>query len=299
MEELFAQVKTSAQLFTEQGLSPSTISRLCSRGRLRRIARNTYVDAHIWQGWNHNTRFLALHAGFLLNFPNCVLSHSSAALWWGAPLLQQPEKIWVSHPGKKARSRTGVRVSSGREQVCQQALFYRGARLTSPLQTALDCASSLPLLEALCIMDFFLHQRSFSAQQVEIALQDYSGQGRQRARQVAELMSGLAESPAETIARYRIASWGFSPPQEQGQVRVGHRVYRVDFLWEEFKVILEVDGSIKYDGRFGDPAQVVRREKLRQRDLERLGYRVLRVMWDDLTRFPENLRSLLVQAGVR
>lgn len=148
-------------------------------------------------------------------------------------------------------------------------------------------------------MDFFLHQRSFSAQQVEIALQDYSGQGRQRARQVAELMSGLAESPAETIARYRIASWGFSPPQEQGQVRVGHRVYRVDFLWEEFKVILEVDGSIKYDGRFGDPAQVVRREKLRQRDLERLGYRVLRVMWDDLTRFPENLRSLLVQAGVR
>lgn len=299
MEELFTQVKTSAQLFTEQGFSPSTISRLCARGKLRRIARNTYVDARIWRGWNQDTRFLALHAGFLLNFPSCVLSHSSAALWWGAPLLRQPEKIWVSHPGKKARSRAGVRVSSGREQVCRQALFYRGARLTSPLQTALDCASSLPLLDALCIMDFFLHQRSFSAQQVDTALRDYSGQGRQRARQVAELMSSLAESPAETIARYRIASWGFSSPQEQGQVRVGTRVYRVDFLWEEFKVILEVDGSIKYDGRFGDPAQVVRREKLRQRDLERLGYRVLRVMWDDLTRFPENLRSLLVQAGVR
>lgn len=125
------------------------------------------------------------------------------------------------------------------------------------------------------------------------------GKGVCTARVVAKLMSDKAESPAETIARYRILTWGFAPPQEQVSIQIGSSVYRPDFLWEEYRVILEVDGNVKYDGSYGNPVHVIRREKQRHRALEQLGYRVLRVTWDDIMRLPETFRALLLNAGVR
>lgn len=298
MEQLFNDIKTSPEL-RHEGISPSTIRRRCAQGRLIRIMPNAYVGAHQWVQWDETTRTKARHVSFIKTHQHYVLSHVSAALWWDAPLLRLPRKIWVSHPASTVRSRPQVHVSRGREDICAESIFHRGVFVTLPLQTVLDCAMTLPLLDALCVADYFLHRGLVSMESLREAIMLLKGKGVCTARSVADLMSDKAESPAETIARYRILTWGFTPPQEQVSIQIGSSVYRPDFLWEQYRVILEVDGNVKYDGSHGNPVHVIRREKQRHRALEQLGYRVLRVTWDDIMRSPETFRALLLNAGVR
>jgi very-short-patch-repair endonuclease len=54
-------------------------------------------------------------------------------------------------------------------------------------------------------------------------------------------------------------------------------------LWRAARVVLEADGKVKYTGR------ELWREKLRQERLERLGYRVVRALWSDVTARPDEL----------
>ena len=79
--------------------------------------------------------------------------------------------------------------------------------------------------------------------------------------------------------------WGLPPPVPQ--VRIGNAwggfVARVDFYWDEFGVVGEADGALKYDG--STPA-ALHREKKRQEILEQdLELSVVRWGNDDLNDF--------------
>lgn len=297
MQHFFNSIKTAAEL-RHAGWSSANITRTSRKGTIFRINRSAYVEVSTWNSWDARSQCLARHVAFMKTRRRYVLSHISAALWWGAPVLRLPQKIWVSHPSSTVRSGGDVRVSRDRGKVCSEAFFHQGAFLTGPLQTAVDCALTLPVVDALCIADYFLHRGVMGVAEFEQELTVMSCNGIRNAREVARLMSGHAESPAETVTRYRIKMWGFVDPQEQVTVRVNGFAYRPDFVWEKERVILEVDGGVKYSGAYGDPAQVIRQEKRRHRDLEKLGYRVVRVLWEDVVHTPENLRALLVNAGV-
>ena len=63
--------------------------------------------------------------------------------------------------------------------------------------------------------------------------------------------------------------------------------YRVDFLWPEYRFVLEADGRVKYTD---DEAW---EEKRRLLALERTGHRAERVVWADLFGgWPETSRRL-------
>jgi very-short-patch-repair endonuclease len=63
-------------------------------------------------------------------------------------------------------------------------------------------------------------------------------------------------------------------------------------LWPHQRLIVEVDGRVKYT------ADELWREKRRQERLERLGYRVVRVMWSDVVHdWPATLRRILDALG--
>lgn len=298
MEQLFKDVKTSAELIA-QGMSSGAITRAYQQKQLHRIRYNSYTPMSMWQSWDIATRCKAHHVAVIKNRPSYVLSHLSSALWWDAPLLTLLQRIWVSTPTAGVRSRQGIQVTSGRSLICQQSTFHRGATITTPAQTVADCAKVAPLLDTLCIADFMLHRQLTPPDLLKETLLAVEGRGLRTARQVAEYMSQYAESPAETLARYRIIQWRIPKPQEQATVHVnGHR-YRPDFLWEAERVILEVDGEIKYSGDYGDPHRVIQQEHRRQRELEQLGYRVIRVRWQDLMQRPQQVRYWLAQAGVR
>jgi very-short-patch-repair endonuclease len=69
---------------------------------------------------------------------------------------------------------------------------------------------------------------------------------------------------------------------------------RVDFLWEQFRTIVEADGMTKYADR-----DVLRQDKLRQERIEELGYVVLRVTWTQVTREPLPTVARVVRAFAR
>lgn len=299
MEELNKRVKTSQEL-AAQGISHTRVRTYCAQGTYTKIAPNSYCLTQEWATLNPEQKLKVRHYAFSKNHPGYVLSHSSAALFWGAPLLNLPGQIWASVPSAHIRSRVPHhKIFSNRPAECGSALLHHGVYLTDPAQTAVDCARSLPLIEALCIVDYLLHSKLCSSAALQQALTQVTGRGAARARCVAQRMSRHAASPAETIARNHIIDWNFPRPKEQAACVVKGRVYRPDFLWEELMLILEVDGAVKYDGTYGEPVEVIQQEHLRQRELEQLGYTVVRVRWSDLTRHPEVLKDLLMRHGLK
>ena len=70
------------------------------------------------------------------------------------------------------------------------------------------------------------------------------------------------------------------------------RTDRVDALWRAQRVVLEMDGRVKYAG------EELWREKRRQERLARLGYVVIRILWSDVVRdWPATLVRIRTALG--
>ena len=59
----------------------------------------------------------------------------------------------------------------------------------------------------------------------------------------------------------------------------------VDFFWPDFGVVGEADGLLKYGN--DDQGLALRNEKLRQEEIEAMGFVVVRWTWDDIWRRPD------------
>lgn len=81
----------------------------------------------------------------------------------------------------------------------------------------------------------------------------------------------LAESALESLARGHCMLAGLPPPTLQAEVVANRHRYRLDLAWPARKVVLEVDGLVKYTEQ-----QVMLAEKRRHNDLQAAGYTVLR-----------------------
>ena len=75
----------------------------------------------------------------------------------------------------------------------------------------------------------------------------------------------------------------------------GRFVARVDVLLPGLRIVVEVDGAVKY-ARF-DGRNALMRVKRREDALRALGYRVVRLTWSDLRR-PERVLAAL-DLGIR
>ncbi|HZI97682.1 MAG TPA: hypothetical protein VFD41_09180 [Actinomycetales bacterium] len=103
-----------------------------------------------------------------------------------------------------------------------------------------------------------------------------------RANQSWSLVDGRRESPAESWSYVVMHRQGLPVAEPQALVydENGKFVARVDAWWDEWAVVGEVDGRVKYDVAPGeDPAAAGRRlmkEKEREDALRRLDARVIR-----------------------
>ncbi len=128
-----------------------------------------------------------------------------------------------------------------------------------------------------------------------------SGRSRARTRRAWDFTDGRAENPGESWSRVLIHELGFQAPDLQTELFLpeGGRAY-VDFFWEDAKIVGEFDGDQKYlrASQFGMSAEeAVLKEKKREDDIRRMGYRVLRWDWAML-HSPQRLERLLRGAGV-
>lgn len=287
------------QQLSRAGLSNKKISALHQRGELIRLTRGIYLSRSVADECAPRDRAIAVTMAIALKRRTAVVSHQSAALLWGAPLLSLPAKVHLSLKNADNSGHRQAIFHSYRPDSCDQAVNLHGIQLTPPLLTVSDCVKTLPLNEALAITDYFLHKESLHHEQVRATFEGLTGPGSRKARIVAEVMSAQSESPLESLARLCLYQGDLEPGLQQFEVITpSGRLYRADFAWPGQRVILEVDGLHKYFGVYRSTEEQLRNDTLRQRELELAGWTVVRATWEDLTQRPQLVLSKLRNLGI-
>jgi hypothetical protein len=160
---------------------------------------------------------------------------------------------------------------------------------TGSLSTALVDLARADRREGLIAVDAALHERMATRREIDDAVAEGASlPGIRRARELLALASARAESPLESLTRLALHDDGFPEPELQVWIEIpGGFRYRVDLLFRKQRLIVEADGLVKYSDREHQ------RERLREARLRRAGYRVERVVWEDVvTYWPQTSRRL-------
>jgi hypothetical protein len=177
---------------------------------------------------------------------------------------------------------------------------FCGATTTSLVRTLVDVASTIPLLEALPMIDAALHDRRLLPDMLVEELDSRARKGRAKAALAVGMGSALSESPAESVCRVRFRQVGAPDPVQQHVfARAGERSAVVDFWFPEQGVVVEVDGRAKYTEHGDSPADAHWREKRREdfvRSFPEVRF-VVRLSWADLMD-ADRVRLVLTRAGV-
>ncbi|MGO1316528.1 MAG: hypothetical protein ACTMIR_05790 [Cellulomonadaceae bacterium] len=249
-----------------------------------RVRRGVYIDMPTTTD-HELRRELAVARAFAVALANAgrddlVISHTSAALLWGLPLIGAG-RTHVTRPvrpsGTHARDVIRHTTVLGEEDVVE----HLGVRVTTLARTVADCALLLPPVDALIIADAALHVGA----ERDLCLDRLSARGRvrgaRRAEEILLLADDGAESPGESRARFPILAAGIAMPATQVRTDTPNGTYWSDLGIEEAGLLVEYDGAEKYTAQ-GSATAAVLRERRRDHDLERAGWRMLHVDNQDL-----------------
>jgi very-short-patch-repair endonuclease len=217
-----------------------------------------------------------------------VVSHRSAALWWGWSVRSEPPEPDVILPKNRKvtpEQRRGVAVHRallGPDDVTDG--------VTSKDRTLLDCVRSLPFPEGLSIADSALRS-GFPPARLRALARDAAGPGGHTARRVAAEASGLAANPFESCLRaIAVGVPGLSVRAQVG-IRDPGFLGRPDLVDERLRIILEAD-SFEWHGGRADLAKDARRYNA----FVVHGWLVLRFSWEDVMLHPQLVERILIAA---
>lgn len=270
------------------------------RGDLIRIRHGVYAAAAPWAALSAWERYLARVHAAALRYPDAVFCLESAAALQGAPVFGDPVLVHVLVPSAgTARQYAGLRIH--RSQPERAIILAGGLSMTSAADTAVDLARHRHHVIGLAVADAALRgDTTLSADDLlRINESRASSRGRKLARWPLGRATAKAESALESVSRAVVEWLGLVPPELQVSFRSpAGETDRSDFFWPELGVAGEADGDLKYDGRFGDPRTVLRRQAERDRRLRAHVREVAHWGWLDVARVAP-LRDILRSTGVR
>lgn len=224
-----------------------------------------------------------------------AIGTTAAALrGWG--LLVEPGGIVdAAAPHHRTRaSRADVRVERRRQldrELVQVLPGTAAMAVTSAVQTLLDCAIVLPLVEAVVVCDSALRAGAVTVDQVREACGPRRGTvGGRRLAKVLAYCDPASGSVLESVQRMLMILAGLTGFSTQHIVRDrdGRFLMRVDFAFEAERVIVEVDGF-----RWHPDGHLDRR---RDNVLAGLGWRVLRFSWAEVIHEPQRVLADIAAA---
>lgn len=257
------------------GLTKDQVRQRVRSGRWTRVARGSYVRTASLEAASspYERQARVQRAAILANLgrhPEAVIGLHSGALMHGLPLWgRMPAAVSLIVPaGHWTGTRGGVTFRSLR--LTEVDLEPGASHLTSVARTWFDVARTSRLGAALAVGDAALRAGRMTMDEVTSRLDAGRGlNGASRAVRAAQHLCGLRETPLES------ASWAYFVkyrlPLPRMQVVIvddgGNVIARVDFLWEEFGLVGECDGRIKYTDRHALYAEKRREDAIRQRGL--------------------------------
>lgn len=265
---------------------PSTVRRAASSGRWERVRRGAYRDADASIATGHAARrtllvdrATALHLGLTADH---VLSHRTAALVHGLRLWSLPEQVDVVQGYRRSASADPAVARHLGSVPDDERCVVQGLPVTTLARTVADCLRTLPALDGLVVADAALARGVGRAEVAALLARRPRAAGNPSARHVLTLADGGAESAWESWLRYVVLRLGLPRPTTQLSLRTEIGWVRADLGWEEWRLLLEFDGLVKYrtsgDGLAPrhDPGRVLVAEKRRQEAMEATGRHVLR-----------------------
>jgi very-short-patch-repair endonuclease len=250
----------------------------------QRLFRDVYACSSV-----EVTHGVRAGAAALLLVPGAVVSGRSAAVLWGVDAAGPGDDVELTlPPGSSACTVPGVRVRRWALSA-EHVTTRRGIRVTDPATTAVDLGRAPgPLADAVALVDALVVRGVTDLDRVRAAAAVATGPGCRRARSVAGLADGLAQSPQETRLRLLLHGCRLPRPVAQHRVRddAGRVLARVDFAWPDRRV------AVEYEGRWHGEPQQVARDRARLNRLTAAGWRVVFVTAEDL-REPDRLIARL------
>lgn len=270
------------------GVSDGALTRALAAGTVVRVLPRVYAVAPL----PPRGRFVVTEAGpsasyvgrvraVLLGLGDAATAagRTAAALYgWG--MLVEPTVTQIAVP--HGRSRTAVpdaRVVQRRSVERTGVVAVPNTdplRVTSPVQTVLDCARELPLLQAVVLCDSALRAGAVTVEQLRRAAARLGGvRHAGKVARVVDLCDPESGSVLESVLRVRMMLGGLTGFDTQRVIRdLPGGSLRVDFCFVACGLVVEVDGARWHP----DPE----RDQRRDNALAALGWRVLRFTWADV-----------------
>jgi hypothetical protein len=220
-------------------------------------------------------------------------SFGSAALLHDLDRLGRPSgRVRLTREGARYRKLDVAAVLHTAGLPAEHLTEVRGVLATTRARTVVDLARRVTPRSGVVVADSAMRQ-GCSRDDLQAVL-DYCRRwpGRRRAVAVVDFADPRSESALESVSRVLFREAGIPAPELQWSFDDDDgTIGRVDFYWEEFRVVGEADGMKKYD----EPG-AGRREKLREMRLEDIELEVVRWTWDEIWRQPDVVLGRLRRA---
>lgn len=285
--------------------------RLVDRGILHRLNRGQYVAQREWELLSKDQRYqVRVLAAATSRTAPPPLSHESAAVMWGFPVLGAwPLEVhFLSGRTSGGRSYSGIRIHAVGFDA-RDVVMRDGVLVTTVERTVVDLAARLDVKSAVAVIDRSLAVDRFGrvppltkkVKLRETLERMLPFRGSVRARALIEFGTELSGSTGESCSRVDIALNGFPDPVLQQTFVIDGTSYDTDFFWREFDSVGECDGDSKYFDpailRGRTTAQVVKAEKDREDAIRRKVAAFAR--WNSAIAMSQyRLRDRLVELGL-
>lgn len=259
---------------------------------LLRVGRGAFVDLERHQAADPAGRHVLAATAIARTWPPRVLvSHTSAALMHGLPLTLHPDRVHGSRLGAgQHRKRAGYTIHTGYADAGHATL--NGVQVVEPRLAVMGVAELHGRDEAVVVGDAALRRQLVTADDLRRTADAHKHHPVHATfARAVDLMDARSESAAESRGRLLLRALGYDPvPQVVIRDGAGEFLGRVDFLLAGTRVVVEIDGLVKYTDR-----EELAREKRRELGLQRAGYTVVRLVWADLSA-PSRVKAMLEAA---
>lgn len=319
----------SALLMIDENNTAVCLHRRHKTGEILRITAGVYIEAKAFADLNPRDCqalvFAARLCALSVRHPSYTLSGPAIASLLGLPGTGSLGKLVIYVPSRSCSRLVhfpeividdNIRVPSACIRTCRpsrpvSSIEYLGFRIATPARVLVDCSRLLsdkrgfPIacagLARACQFDRF-HQEASRDREDEArrkfheALEDTprNARGRRQARWIIDHADAGCESPGEALVLLALLRAGIVGISTQEEVHIDGRTYFIDIALPDLKIAIKFDGRIKYGETVDQVHDSIEAEQRRQRDLERTGWKVIRVRWSDLTLIDEVVAQVLV-----
>jgi very-short-patch-repair endonuclease len=262
----------SAKQLHAAGFDDAAIKRRRRAGHLHRLHRGVYLVGHAVA-----PERAAEVAALVACGPWSVVSHRSAARLWGLPSFRDwTTPVEVTVAGRDAGRKPGITIYRAQALDARDVRRIDGIPATVPARTLLDLAAVLPIDDLeVAIADARACGLLGDGDLVQVLDRSHGRRGTKALRSLLERARGGGMTRSEAERRMLGLVRTAALPVPKVNARVGR--LEVDFLWQDQKVIVEVDGYAFHAGK-----RSFERDRERDATLVARGYAVLRVTWRQL-----------------